>query len=67
MPKNLTNISEKLNVSSDSIIPLLEVLRSKSQVVDSNKIEKSANEPTENFSKENPKTGNASISDVIKS
>ena len=62
--------NENLNVSSASIIPLLDVLRTKHQVANDEKIEESANKPTENFSKENPKIGNTvnrldSISDVI--
>ena len=57
--------SENLNVSSASIIPLLEVLRNNRQ------IEESVNKTAEIISKENPKTGNVasqldSISDVVK-
>ena len=62
--------NENLNVSSASIIPLLDVLRNKHQVTDDEKIEESANKAVENFSKENPKIVNTvnrldSISDVI--
>ena len=62
--------NENLNVSSASIIPLLDVLRSKHQITDDEKIEESSNKPTEIFSKENPKIGNSaghldSVSDVI--
>ena len=62
--------NENLNVSSASIIPLLDVLRTKHQVADDKKIEEPANKPTENFSKENSKIGNTvnrldSISDII--
>ena len=59
-----------MNVSSASIIPLLDVLRTKHQVADDEKIEEPANKAAENFSKENQKTGNTagrfdSVSDVI--
>ena len=62
--------NENLNVSSASIIPLLDVLRSKHQIANDEKIEESANKSVENFSKENPKIVNTvnrldSISDVI--
>ena len=62
--------NENLNVSSASIIPLLDVLRSKHQITDDEKIEESSNKPTEIFSKENQKTGNSagrfdSVYDVI--
>ena len=55
--------SENLNVSSASILPLLEVLRNNRQ---------SVNKAAEIISNENPKTGNIvnrldSISDVVKS
>ena len=61
--------SENLNVSSASIMPLIEVLRNNRQV------ENSENKTTEIISNENPKTkenGNVasrldSISDVVKS
>ena len=58
--------SENLNVSSASIMPLLEVLRNNRQ------IEESVNKTAEIISNEKPKTGNVasqldSISDVVKS
>ena len=60
--------SENLNVSSASIIPLLEVLRNNRQIED----DESVNKTAEIISNENPKTGNLasqldSISDVVKS
>ena len=60
--------SENLNVSSASIMPLLEVLRNNRQFAN----DESVNKVAEFISKENPKTGNVasqldSISDVVKS
>ena len=57
--------SENLNVSSASILPLLEVFRNNRQ------IEESVNKTSEIISNENPKTGNIasrldSISEVVK-
>lgn len=62
--------NENLNISSASIIPLLDVLRSKHQIANDENFEEPANKPAEHFSKENPKTGNTagrfdSVSDVI--
>lgn len=59
--------SENLNVSSASILPLLDVLRNNRQIEDDNKNEESV---AENISKKNLKTGNISsrldsISDVL--
>ena len=60
--------SENLNVSSASILPLLEVLRNNRQFAN----DESVNKVAEFISKENPKTENVasrldSISDVVKS
>ena len=60
--------SENLNVSSASILPLLEVLRNKRQIEN----EESENKTAEIISKENPKTENIanrldSTSEVVKS
>ena len=60
--------SENLNVSSASIMPLLEVLRNNRQI----EIETSENKTAEIISKENPKTENVairldSISEIVKS
>ena len=60
--------SENLNISSASIMPLLEVLRNNRQI----EIETSENKTAEIISKENPKKGNVasrldSISEVVKS
>ena len=57
--------SENLNISSASILPLLEVLRSNRQ------IEESKNKTAEIISKENPKIENVasrldSISEIVK-
>ena len=57
--------SENLNISSASIMPLLEVLRNNRQ------IEESKNKTEEIISKENQKTGNVasrldSISEIVK-
>ena len=59
--------SENLNVSSASILPLLEVLRNNRQFAN----DESVNKVAEFISKENPKTENVasrldSISDVVK-
>ena len=60
--------SENLNVSSASIMPLLEVLRNNRQIENGESVNKTA----EIISKENPKTRNVasqldSISEIIKS
>ena len=59
--------SENLNVSSASIMPLLEVLRNNRQIED----DESVNKAAEIISKDNPKTGNVAsrldfISEIVK-